>query len=276
MSEALDRRLTPARPDLPPNILKAASRPRASSRASSCRSRRASSTSNANRAPTPVSTPRRSMANCVTVYDEEEGWAWAQLARDKYVGWIAGQYALEPDLHADASGQRPAHLRLPARRHQGPAAAGAAAWRGIRHRRPARQFRGDQRGRLRFRRASRPHRFAGARLCRGGRATDRRALSVGRAQLDGDRLLRPRCKTPRCSPVSSPRATPICNRPRLDVPVGAGEPVLARRSGVLEGHIGVMRDARTLLARQRRPHMLVTSERSTPCGRAIFKPERAT
>src|SRR3970040_2390371 len=25
----------------------------------------------------------------VTVYDEEEGWAWAQLARDNYVGWIA-------------------------------------------------------------------------------------------------------------------------------------------------------------------------------------------
>jgi cell wall-associated NlpC family hydrolase len=25
----------------------------------------------------------------VTVYDEEEGWAWAQLARDGYVGWIA-------------------------------------------------------------------------------------------------------------------------------------------------------------------------------------------
>lgn len=25
----------------------------------------------------------------VTVYDEEEGWAWAQLERDHYVGWIA-------------------------------------------------------------------------------------------------------------------------------------------------------------------------------------------
>jgi cell wall-associated NlpC family hydrolase len=26
---------------------------------------------------------------CFTVYDEEEGWAWGQLARDGYVGWIA-------------------------------------------------------------------------------------------------------------------------------------------------------------------------------------------
>jgi cell wall-associated NlpC family hydrolase len=25
----------------------------------------------------------------VTVYDEEEGWAWVQLARDRYVGWIS-------------------------------------------------------------------------------------------------------------------------------------------------------------------------------------------
>jgi cell wall-associated NlpC family hydrolase len=25
----------------------------------------------------------------LTVYDEEEGWAWAQLSRDRYVGWVA-------------------------------------------------------------------------------------------------------------------------------------------------------------------------------------------
>jgi cell wall-associated NlpC family hydrolase len=27
--------------------------------------------------------------DCVTVYDEEEGWAWGQLSSDGYVGWIA-------------------------------------------------------------------------------------------------------------------------------------------------------------------------------------------
>jgi cell wall-associated NlpC family hydrolase len=35
----------------------------------------------------------------VTVYDEEEGWAWAQLARDGYVGWIAAN-ALWSELSA--------------------------------------------------------------------------------------------------------------------------------------------------------------------------------
>lgn len=35
----------------------------------------------------------------VTVYDEEEGWAWAQLAGDGYVGWIAAN-ALWSELSA--------------------------------------------------------------------------------------------------------------------------------------------------------------------------------
>ncbi len=62
----------------------------------------------------------------VTVYDEEEGWAWAQLAHDGYVGWIAAN-TLWSELSAPthrvcvprtfvypaASIKTPPHLALP-------------------------------------------------------------------------------------------------------------------------------------------------------------------
>ena len=40
------------------------------------------------RKPTRRSRPRRSSGRAVTVYDEGEGWAWAQLERDDYVGYL--------------------------------------------------------------------------------------------------------------------------------------------------------------------------------------------
>ena len=54
----------------------------------------------------------------VTVYDEREGWAWVQLDRDRYVGYVPSE-ALSPDIDAtDASRARARHLRLSGAGHQ--------------------------------------------------------------------------------------------------------------------------------------------------------------
>ena len=49
----------------------------------------------------------------VMVYEQdEEGWAWGQLTRDDYVGYIPARGLATGALRSDASGSRAAHLRL--------------------------------------------------------------------------------------------------------------------------------------------------------------------
>jgi Bacterial dipeptidyl-peptidase Sh3 domain/NlpC/P60 family len=89
MSEAFDRRLTPARPDLAAAHLKG--RFAADRYVDGVAMEVKEGVVDLRREPrpdAPVDT-QALYGERVTVYDELEGWAWAQLARDGYVGWMA-------------------------------------------------------------------------------------------------------------------------------------------------------------------------------------------
>ena len=54
----------------------------------------------------------------VTVYDERDGWAWVQLDRDRYVGYVPSE-ALSPEIDKTTHRVRCArHVRLSRARHQ--------------------------------------------------------------------------------------------------------------------------------------------------------------
>lgn len=88
MSDTFDRRLTPARPDIAAAHLKG--HVTAERYVEGAVMEVKEGVVDVRREPRPDS-PIDTQAlygERVTVYDEEEGWAWAQLARDGYVGWI--------------------------------------------------------------------------------------------------------------------------------------------------------------------------------------------
>lgn len=89
MSETLDRRLTPARPDLAAAYLKG--RVTADRYVEGAVMEVKEGVVDMRREPRPDASIDTQVlyGERVIVYDEEEGWAWAQLARDGYVGWIA-------------------------------------------------------------------------------------------------------------------------------------------------------------------------------------------
>ena len=71
----------------------------------------------------------------VTVYEtNEEGWAWGQLERDGYVGWLPDATLLAPRPHADPQGRGAAHVRVPRPVDQAAAGRDAAARREDRRR----------------------------------------------------------------------------------------------------------------------------------------------
>ncbi|RTL88017.1 MAG: peptidase P60 [Hyphomicrobiales bacterium] len=89
MTDVFDRRLTPARADLAAAYLKG--RVAADRYVEGVVMEVKEGVVDMRREPRPDS-PIDTQAlygERVTVYDEEEGWAWAQLAGDGYVGWIA-------------------------------------------------------------------------------------------------------------------------------------------------------------------------------------------
>lgn len=89
MSETLDRRLTPARPDLAAAYLKG--RVTADRYVEGAVMEVKEGVVDMRREPRPDAAVDTQVlyGERVIVYDEEEGWAWAQLSRDGYVGWIA-------------------------------------------------------------------------------------------------------------------------------------------------------------------------------------------
>ncbi len=89
MSETFDRRLTPARPDLAAAYLKG--RVTADSYVEGAVMEVKEGVIDMRREPRPDCPIDTQVlyGERVTVYDELEGWAWAQLAGDGYVGWIA-------------------------------------------------------------------------------------------------------------------------------------------------------------------------------------------
>ena len=88
MSETFDRRLTPARPDLAAKYLEG--RVKAARFVEGVVMQVKEGVVDVKREPRPDAglDTQALYGELVTVYDEEEGWAWGQLARDKYVGWI--------------------------------------------------------------------------------------------------------------------------------------------------------------------------------------------
>lgn len=99
MNETLDRRLTPARPDLAAVYLKG--RVTADRYVEGAVMEVKEGVVDMRREPRPDAAVDTQVlyGERVTVYDEEEGWAWAQLARDGYVGWI-GANVLWSELSA--------------------------------------------------------------------------------------------------------------------------------------------------------------------------------
>lgn len=89
MSEHFDRRLTPARPEVAAAYLKG--RVTAERYVEGVAMEVRDCVVELRREPRPDAAvdTQAIYGERVTVYDEEEGWAWAQLARDNYVGWIA-------------------------------------------------------------------------------------------------------------------------------------------------------------------------------------------
>jgi cell wall-associated NlpC family hydrolase len=95
----LDRRLTPARPDIAAAYLKG--RVTADRYVEGAVMEVKEGVVDMRREPRPDAAVDTQVlyGERVTVYDEEEGWAWAQLARDGYVGWI-GANVLWSELSA--------------------------------------------------------------------------------------------------------------------------------------------------------------------------------
>ena len=89
MSETIDRRLTPARPDLAAAYLEG--RVAAERYVEGAVMEVRECVVDLRREPRPDAAVDTQVlfGERVTVYDEMEGWAWAQLSRDGYVGWIA-------------------------------------------------------------------------------------------------------------------------------------------------------------------------------------------
>jgi cell wall-associated NlpC family hydrolase len=88
VSDIFDKRLTPARPDLAASHLEG--RVAAARYVEGRRMQVKDGVADVKRAPRPDARldTQALYGEIVTVYDEEEGWAWAQLARDSYVGWL--------------------------------------------------------------------------------------------------------------------------------------------------------------------------------------------
>lgn len=89
MTQKFDRRITPARDDLAAAYLRGKISAARYVEGSVMQVREC--VVDVRRAPRPDAAvdTQALFGERVTVYDEEEGWAWAQLARDGYVGWIA-------------------------------------------------------------------------------------------------------------------------------------------------------------------------------------------
>lgn len=89
MSDGFDPRLTPARPDLAARRLQG--QVQAARFVDGRRMQVRDGVADLKREPRPDARldTQAIYGETVVVYEEEEGWAWAQLERDHYVGWIA-------------------------------------------------------------------------------------------------------------------------------------------------------------------------------------------
>jgi cell wall-associated NlpC family hydrolase len=258
MTETFDRRITPARPDLAASFLKG--RVTASRYVDGVAMQVKDGVVDMKRAPRPDAAldTQALYGECVTVYDEEEGWAWAQLAQDGYVGWIAAS-ALWTKIY------KPTHLVAEPRTFIYPApdiktppllAAPMGAELEIISTRNG--FAATSEGGFVFAKhiiaidapvedfVAVAERLIGAPYLWGGRS------SIG---VDCSGLVQTALKL---SGVAAPRDTDL-QQAALGDAVTEGAPLERGDLIFWKGHIGVMRDAETLL-HANATHMLVTSE----------------
>ena len=243
-----DPRVTPARPDLAAESLRG--KVEAARFVAGEAFRIVAPTAPLRRAPD-VEAPLDTEAlygEAVVVYEARGDWRWAQLARDGYVGYLPAA-ALGPPRAPTHRSPR-SNPRLSRTVHQAAAALRVVVRRTRRSRAFRRRFCRRRRRLVPLRQAPRADRRARARFRRRRRALSRDALSVGRAHQRGDRLLRPGADRAAWRRESPRRATATCRRRRSASRCRATTRWRCLRRGDLvfwKGHVGIMRDAATLL-----------------------------
>ncbi len=258
MSQNFDRRLTPARPDLAAKHLEG--RVVAARFVEGVAMQVKEGVVDVKREPRPDA-PLDTQAiygDCVTVYDEEEGWCWGQLASDGYVGWIAANALwsrVDPPTHVvrvarsfvypAANMKAPAILALPL----------GAAVRIIERRD---DFLATSEGGFLYAK----HLLAAGDYANDFVAVAETLIGVpylwgGKSPLGIDCSGLVQCALARAG-IAAPRDSDL-QQAGLGRPVAPDEPL--RRGDLVfwKGHVGIMRDASTLL-HANATHMLVSSE----------------
>ncbi len=258
MSQNFDRRLTPARPDLAAKHLEG--RIVAARFVEGVAMQVKEGVVDVKREPRPDA-PLDTQAiygDCVTVYDEEEGWCWGQLASDGYVGWIAANALwsrVDPPTHVvrvarsfvypAANMKAPAILALPL----------GAAVRIIERRD---DFLATSEGGFLYAK----HLLAAGDYANDFVAVAETLIGVpylwgGKSPLGIDCSGLVQCALARAG-IAAPRDSDL-QQAGLGRPVAPDEPL--RRGDLVfwKGHVGIMRDASTLL-HANATHMLVSSE----------------
>ncbi len=139
----------------------------------------------------------------VTVFEEDEGWAWAQLERDSYVGYLPAA-ALGARRCAHPSRRLPAHARLSRAQHQAAAADGDLVGSADCGRSDRRRFRDRDRRRALLVAASGADRRASNRISSTSRAASS-ALPICGAGEPRRGSIAPASSRPRCAPAASRR-----------------------------------------------------------------------
>jgi cell wall-associated NlpC family hydrolase len=258
---AFDRRLTPARPDLA--ALHLQGRVEAARFVAGTPMQVVAPVADVKSSPSPDAS-LDTQALCgerVTVYDEEEGWAWGQLERDGYVGYLPASALAPQPVAATHRVATRATFVYPAANMKVPPLAALPFGAEV----AVAEASGD------FARLSRGGFVFARHLAKiGDRAPDFVAVAetmLGAPYLWGG-------KTPAgldCSGLvqvslhaagkTAPRDTDMQAR-QLGAPLALGDDLPPLRRGDLvfwKGHVGVMRDAETLL-HANGYHMLVASE----------------
>ena len=191
------------------------------------------------------------LGETVTVYDESEGWAWVQLARDGYVGYMPSEGLSPQHRRADAS-HRGARARYVYPEPDGKTPPlDLLSLNALCHRcRAERQVPRSRRRRLCLRRPCRSgRREAEPDFVAVAESVPRHALSLGRAHQHRARLLRPGAARARGRGTTPRRAMPTCRRPSLASAIDWRQGTELRRGDLVfwEGHVGIMTSATDFL-----------------------------
>ena len=188
------------------------------------------------------------LGESVTVYDEQDGWAWAQLERDQYVGYLpeAALGALSAPTHRVAALRTHAYpgpaIKLPPRM----ALSLGAQLRIVRRTAISRSRRtGFTSGRAALLSSARTNRTGS----RSRSALSRRLISGGAARQKAS-TARVWFRRRSWREESHRHATATCRRRSLGEPIAIDDPAAPLARGDLifwKGHVGIMRDPVTLL-----------------------------